>query len=52
MSFAEAAAKNVTAHEASWRNAKHASQWGSTLATYAYPTIGNLPVDAIETPQS
>ncbi|MFC7538807.1 tyrosine-type recombinase/integrase [Siccirubricoccus deserti] len=30
-----------------WRNAKHRAQWGATLATYAYPTIGSLPVMSI-----
>jgi integrase len=39
----------MAAHEAGWRNAKHRSQWSSTLLTYAYPTIGALPVDAIDT---
>jgi integrase len=35
--------------EAGWRNAKHRAQWTSTLATYVYPVIGKLPVDAIDT---
>jgi hypothetical protein len=39
----------MAAHEAGWRNAKHHQQWLSTLATYAYPVIGALPVDAIDT---
>ena len=32
-----------------WRNAKHAAQWGSTLATYAYPQIGDLDAKAVGT---
>jgi integrase len=32
----------VDAHEAGWRNAKHAQQWRNTLETYAYPLIGDL----------
>jgi integrase len=28
-------------------NAKHKAQWRSTLTTYAYPTIGEKPVDEI-----
>jgi hypothetical protein len=32
-----------------WRNGKHAGQWAATLATYAYPIIGALPVQAVET---
>jgi integrase len=34
---------------AGWRNAKHAAQWPSTLATYVYPVFGGLPVAAIDT---
>src|SRR5262249_31294270 len=34
---------------AGWRNAKHAAQWEATLATYAYPVIGALSVQAIDT---
>jgi len=32
-----------------WRNAKHGDQWRNTLATYAYPLIGALPVQQIDT---
>jgi hypothetical protein len=39
----------MAAHEAGWRNAKHRQQWHNTLATYVYPVIGALPVDAIDT---
>ena len=34
----------IDAHEAGWRNAKHAQQWRNTLETYAYPAIGDLQV--------
>ena len=34
---------------ANWRNAKHAAQWEATLATYAEPIIGALPVQVIDT---
>ena len=34
----------IDAHEASWRNIKHAQQWRNTLETYADPMIGNLLV--------
>ena len=33
-----------------WRNAAHASQWENTLQAYAYPHIGALSVQAIDTP--
>src|SRR5262249_5953283 len=39
----------INAHGAGWRNRKHAAQWGATLATYAYPIIGTLPVQAVDT---
>jgi len=50
MTFKTAAEKYIAAHKAEWKNEKHAAQWGSTLATYAYPTIGGLPAVAIDTP--
>ena len=31
-----------------WRNEKHAKQFLSSLETYAFPAIGDLPVDRIE----
>ena len=39
----------INSHRAGWRNDKHAGQWGATLATYAYPVIGALPVQAVDT---
>lgn len=39
----------IDAHRGSWKNAKHAAQWESTMATYASPIIGNLPVASIDT---
>lgn len=47
--FAEAAASCIEAKRAGWRNAKHASQWQNTLSTYAFPIIGDMRVDEIET---
>ena len=32
-----------------WRNAKGAPQWRHSLRTYAYPTIGDLPLNQIAT---
>ncbi|HMA71783.1 MAG TPA: integrase arm-type DNA-binding domain-containing protein [Xanthobacteraceae bacterium] len=49
VTFKWCATAYVAAHEAGWRNAKHRQQWHNTLSTYAYPIIGNLPVDAIDT---
>ena len=49
VSFRQAAERYIAAHCAGWRNAKHAGR-SSTLATFAYPVIGDLPVQAIDTP--
>lgn len=48
ISFKVAAEKYIEAHKPGWRNAKHAAQWASTLETYAYPVIGDLPVQGID----
>ena len=48
--FAEAAEKVHAEHAPSWKNEKHAAQWLTTLKTYAYPEIGKVAVDAIDTP--
>jgi integrase len=48
LTFAQCAEKYIAAHRAGWRNAKHAAQWSSTLATYAKP-INSLPVAEIDT---
>ena len=47
--FKECAVAYISSHEAGWRNAKHAAQWSSTLETYAYPEIGGLPVQDVDT---
>ena len=47
--FTSCAAKFIRSHRRGWRNKKHARQWVSTLKTYARPTIGNVPVDRVET---
>src|SRR6185437_666112 len=49
ISFKECAEAYIAAHKASWRNAKHAAQWPATLDAYAYPALGALPVQAIDT---
>ena len=45
--FRDLASQHIEALRPSWRNAKHAAQWGSTLAAYAHPFIGNRPVDQV-----
>jgi integrase len=49
VTFAKAAESYIAAHRAGWRNAKHARQWTSTLTTYVFPAIGNLPIADIDT---
>lgn len=49
MSFDECAAAYIDAHRTGWKNPKHASQWTNTLATYASPLIGALPVAMVDT---
>lgn len=34
-------------HRPTWRNAKHAAQFITTLETYTFPTMGHLPVDQV-----
>jgi integrase len=49
LKFKEAAATYMAAHRVAWRNEKHAAQWTSTLKTYAYPLIGDVSLQAIDT---
>lgn len=49
ISFDQCAAAYINAHRSGWKNAKHAAQWENTLATYATPIIGTLPVAAVDT---
>jgi integrase len=48
--FREAAALVHAEQKRSWRNGKHNAQWLKTLETYAFPTIGDTPLNAIEGP--
>ena len=45
--FAEAAGRVIELRRPTWSNPKHAAQWRSTLETYAFPVIGEKPVDQI-----
>jgi integrase len=47
LTFKDCAEQYIEAHKAGWSNPKHAAQWSATLATYAYPVIGALPVSDI-----
>jgi integrase len=49
ITFKACGQKYVAAHRSSWKSAKHADQWESTLEEYVYPVIGALPVSAVDT---
>lgn len=49
ITFDDCASSYIAAHRGSWKNVKHAAQWESTIAAYASPIIGALPVAAIDT---
>jgi len=49
ITFKECAEAYIKAHRPGWRNAKHAAQWQTTLATYAEPVMSGLSVQAIDT---
>lgn len=48
MTFSACAEQYYKFHSPKWKNHKHAAQFLSTLKTYAYPTIGKLPVADIK----
>jgi integrase len=48
--FQECAEEFMRDNAREWTNGKHALEWRSTLARYAYPVIGSLPVATIDTP--
>ena len=49
ITFKQCAEACISARRAGWRSGKHAGQWTATLSTYAYPIIGTLPVQAVDT---
>jgi integrase len=49
ITFLEAAERYIAAHQGKWRNEKHTAQWHATIATYAGPVFGKLPVQAVDT---
>lgn len=49
ITFKQCAESYIASHEAGWRNAKHKYQWSATLTSYAYPVLGALPVQAVDT---
>jgi len=49
MTFRRVAEEFIDLNDAGWGNRKHAQQWRSTLTTYAYPELGDLPVTRVTT---
>lgn len=47
--FKDAAKEVYDANKGEWKNAKHRAQWWSTLETYAFPTLGDMRVNSIDT---
>ncbi len=47
VTFKEAAESYIAAHAPGWRDG-NVEQWRGTLAMYAFPTIGDLPVGEVE----
>lgn len=47
--FKEAAESYINDRQPTWRNAKHAMQWRTTMVTYTYPVIGHVEVRDIDT---
>ena len=49
ITFKEAAERCIEGRKAEWKSSKHTDQWTNTIATFAYPEIGELRVDQINT---
>lgn len=47
ITFDKAAAAFIESHSPGWKNAKHGDQWRNTLATYASPVFGAMPVSNV-----
>ncbi len=45
--FSDCARAYIDIKTPEWRNAKHASQWTNTLAQYAAPIVGHMPIATI-----
>ena len=49
ITFDTAAASYIASQRHGWKNEKHAEQWTNTLATYASPVFGAMPVQDVTT---
>jgi integrase len=48
VTFRDVAERYLAEHSDKWSNDIHRRQWRNTLQQYAFPILGNLPVDAIQ----
>ena len=48
LEFDKAAEAFIREHESTWRNVKHVQQWRNTLAAYASPHFGTVPVSDMD----
>ncbi len=51
VTFRNCALAYMESHSAGWKNRKHEQQWRNTLETYAFPFIGKLAVQDVDTGQ-
>ena len=49
ITFKECALAYIDTQKSGWKNPKHEMYWRNTLDTYAYPVIGELPVQQVDT---
>ena len=49
LTFEACARAYIEANKVGWRNSKHVAQWANTLRTYAYPVLGSLSVQDVDT---
>jgi integrase len=49
LTFKQCAESYISQHAGEWRSARHGAEWATSLAQYAFPIIGDLPVAAIDT---
>jgi len=50
MTFRQCTEGFIKDNERDWTNPRHRQEWISTVTRYTYPVLGNLPVQAIDTP--
>lgn len=49
VTFKKVSLEYIELNRAGWKNSKHAAQWENTLASYAYPVLGDIAVGEVDT---